>query len=350
MHELVKHQAQELEKLNDQLEKEQKKFHEMFKKHDSMMLLIEPETGKILDVNEKTVEFYGYDYNEFFSMRISDINTLSLAEVKKRIAEAKQKKLNHFEFPHRLKSGEIRTVEVSSSPIDTSDGIVLFSVVQDITQKKRYQEELEKQKQELKEINEQLLDSHKKIEKLLNLQDHMVIVTDGMTPSFANQKFFNFFGYKDLEDFKRYNVCICERFIENDRFFHLGKVERQEVWIKELRKLPHNERIVSIFDKRHQAHTFSIAIKDFEKDEVIVSFTDISQTIEEYIKLEEKAINDQLTGAFNREFLDQNIDKILSECNEGDGLLSIALLDIDILKPLMMCMGMTLVMDSSFTL
>lgn len=318
--------------VQDKLEKEQKKFHEMFIKHDSMMFLIDPETGHILDVNEKTVEFYGYNYDEFLSMKISEINTLAPSEVKKRRLEAKEKKLNRFEFPHRLKNGEIRIVEVNASPIETSDGIVLFSVVRDITEKKHYQEKLEKKQQELKIVNEQLLDSNKKIEKLLNLQDNIVMVSNGVSISFANQKFFDFLGYRNLEEFKKNHNCIGELFVENDRFFHLGKINKTENWIKEIRKLPHNERIVSILSTDRCSHAFSVSVKEFEKDEVIISFTDISQTIEEYIKLEEKAVNDQLTGVFNREFFEQNIEKIMVEYNRDNNFLAIGLLDIDYFK------------------
>ncbi len=44
---------------------------------------------------------------------------------------------NLFIFPHRLASGEVRTVEVHSSPISHNGQIMLFSIIHDITERKR---------------------------------------------------------------------------------------------------------------------------------------------------------------------------------------------------------------------
>ncbi|MBI5094887.1 MAG: response regulator [Candidatus Hydrogenedentes bacterium] len=49
----------------------------------------------------------------------------------------------HFEFLHRLASGEIREVEVYTGPLDVRGRRLLFSIIHDITDRKRAEAELE---------------------------------------------------------------------------------------------------------------------------------------------------------------------------------------------------------------
>ncbi|MBT3260362.1 MAG: PAS domain S-box protein, partial [Deltaproteobacteria bacterium] len=51
---------------------------------------------------------------------------------------------NYFVFPHALASGEERIVEVHSSPISFQERQVLFSIVHDITKRKKAEEEKNK--------------------------------------------------------------------------------------------------------------------------------------------------------------------------------------------------------------
>jgi PAS domain S-box-containing protein len=50
------------------------RFHQMFEKHNAIMLLIEPQSGLILDANQSAAEFYGYEKSELCTMNINEIN------------------------------------------------------------------------------------------------------------------------------------------------------------------------------------------------------------------------------------------------------------------------------------
>jgi PAS domain S-box-containing protein len=120
-------------------------FENMFKTHDSVMLLISPDTGAILDANLSATNFYGYSYTEFTTMNISQINVSSKDEIQNSINSAKSFKNNKFVFPHKLKNGQIKNVEVYSSPIETQKGIILFSIIKDVTNEKELEKEIVKQ-------------------------------------------------------------------------------------------------------------------------------------------------------------------------------------------------------------
>jgi chemotaxis family two-component system sensor kinase Cph1 len=108
-----------------------------FAKHGAVMLFIAPENGRIIDANDAAARFYGYSLDKLRTMRIQDINVIGADEVAAERARAKSENRNYFIFPHRLASGEIRTVEVYSWPIALADkGNVLFSIVHDISGKR----------------------------------------------------------------------------------------------------------------------------------------------------------------------------------------------------------------------
>ncbi|WP_051168141.1 sensor domain-containing protein [Marinospirillum minutulum] len=108
-----------------------------FDEYGSPMLIIDPKTGAIRDANKAAAKFYGYTIEQLKQLNIQKINALDSEDVKLERELAEQENRNYFVFPHRLASGEVRTVEVYSWPLKTDKGErLLFSVILDITGKK----------------------------------------------------------------------------------------------------------------------------------------------------------------------------------------------------------------------
>ena len=101
--------------------------------HESknIFLLIDPETGIILDSSSGADIYYGY--KELIGMNISQINMLDSLEIKKEMQEAKNEKRNYFHFKHKLNNSEVRDVYVSSIPALRNSEIVLLSSIRDVT-------------------------------------------------------------------------------------------------------------------------------------------------------------------------------------------------------------------------
>lgn len=110
-------------------------FRIAFEKHSAIMLLINPASGIILEANQAAVNFYGYPANKLCGMSIERINRLTPEQVKTQRLKALENKQNMFIFEHTLANGNIRTVEVHSTPIDWEGGQVLFSIIHDITER-----------------------------------------------------------------------------------------------------------------------------------------------------------------------------------------------------------------------
>jgi len=138
------------------LQASERRFREMFEEHSAPMLLIEPESGDIVQANSAAASFYGYTREELTDLRIQAINQLDEDEIAERRREAATHQHNHFVFPHRRSDGSVRTVEVYSSPIDVDDNRLLFSIIHDITERKQHEEELQRERDRFATLFENL--------------------------------------------------------------------------------------------------------------------------------------------------------------------------------------------------
>jgi PAS domain S-box-containing protein len=77
---------------------------------------------------------------------------MSRENLKAEMDLATKNQQNYFIFSHRLYSGEIRIVEVHSTPIEMETGQLLFSVIHDITERKSAEERLLKSETENRAI------------------------------------------------------------------------------------------------------------------------------------------------------------------------------------------------------
>ncbi len=128
----------------------------LFRQHTAIMMFIDPANGRIVDANAAADRFYGYGPGKLIGRSIDEINALGPDQVAAERARARSEQRNYFVFPHRLASGEIRTVEVYSSPIRLENGQdVLFSIIHDITGKQLAEADLLDYKTRLEELVDQ---------------------------------------------------------------------------------------------------------------------------------------------------------------------------------------------------
>ena len=117
------------------------RFRRAFARHDVPMLLLDPETDEIRDANDAAVAFYGYD-DELVGRSLRAIDTGDTNGTGQSGVDTDAHGLTRAE--HELASGEHRTVEVHTTPIETSGERVSFAVIHDVTERVAYETELER--------------------------------------------------------------------------------------------------------------------------------------------------------------------------------------------------------------
>lgn len=130
-------------KLSEALRQSEERFRMLFEQNKAVMLIIDPQDGQILAANKVALAYYGYPKERLLEFKIGDINTLTREEIAHEMKRAQIEERGHFYFRHKLVSGEERDVEVHSGPITWGDRSVLYSIIHDITDRKRAEAELQ---------------------------------------------------------------------------------------------------------------------------------------------------------------------------------------------------------------
>jgi len=145
------HDISDRKAAEENLRQSEERYKSLFQNNHSVMLLLDPETGEINDANPAASLYYGWTHSELIGKNMSEINVLTKQEVIGEMQKAKKEKRNHFFFKHRLANGEFNDVEVYTGPIKFSKSTMLYSIVHDITDQKRAEEELKHLYEELED-------------------------------------------------------------------------------------------------------------------------------------------------------------------------------------------------------
>ena len=127
-------------------------FKELFETSGVVIMIVDPESGRIVDANPAAVDFYGYTRKQLSVMNINHINQLPPDIIKAEMQKAKNEQKNYFEFPHLLADGTLRTVEVFSNAVNTQGHKLLYSFIHDVTDQKLARETLHLERQRLASI------------------------------------------------------------------------------------------------------------------------------------------------------------------------------------------------------
>ncbi len=118
------------------LRESEERFRKLFQKHSAVNLIIDPDTGNIIDANEAALKFYGWSIEELRRMSIQQINLLPPEAVITKMQEAASIGSARFEFQHQRADGSICDIEVFSNKLVIAGRGLLYSIIHDITDRK----------------------------------------------------------------------------------------------------------------------------------------------------------------------------------------------------------------------
>ena len=106
--------------------------------------VIDPETGRFLDVNEKACLIHGYSRDEYLARAVADVDPLVAARSWREVAGAVgPNETSTFESRRQRKDGSTFPVEIRANRVRL-DREYLVAVVRDFTKRKRAEESLER--------------------------------------------------------------------------------------------------------------------------------------------------------------------------------------------------------------
>src|SRR6185369_14070712 len=170
-------------------------FRSLIDQANDAIEVIDPETGRFLDVNEKACQSRGYTGEEYLALTVPQIDPMVAARPWKEIcAEIRRVGARITEGQHRRKDGSVFAVEINCAYIRL-DRDYLLAVVRDITERKRAEENFRLSEKRFRDIVESSLQG--------------MIIHQGGIIRYANPSAATMFGYpspQDLEGQETWNT------------------------------------------------------------------------------------------------------------------------------------------------
>ena len=128
------------------------KYRNLFNLASDSIFIIDPETRRFLDVNEKAASGLGYTTEELLQMRIDDIDAPDAAVRNKEILKQLfNEKSIVFEHSHKRKDGTTVPVEINARMTEYGGAEVIQGMVRDLTARKGDELKIKKEKEKLQE-------------------------------------------------------------------------------------------------------------------------------------------------------------------------------------------------------
>lgn len=234
--------------LVDELKVSEEGFRLLFENHIAVEMVMDVETGRIVDANKSAVLFYGWPHEELKRMSIDQINMLPIDIVKAEMKNAKTYKKNRFEFCHRLADGSNREVEVFSNKIEIAGKSFLHSIIRDISERKAAEKELRKQEvsrlqaseERFREVLENSLDASYKRNLQTDSYDYLSPVYERITGYAPDEMMTMPFGtvlaLVHLNDFPEVQRMLSESMAESasttyQMEYRFKKKDGQYLWL-----------------------------------------------------------------------------------------------------------------------
>lgn len=114
------------------------RFRALFEASPVPAYVTDPADLAILDCNEAAAAMLGYGREELRSRRLTDIDAGQRGdEIRARATAVAAGEVHRFETRHRTRAGELRDVLVSAVPVELDGRPLFYSVVVDITERRR---------------------------------------------------------------------------------------------------------------------------------------------------------------------------------------------------------------------
>lgn len=136
------------------LRESQARYQHLFEMESDAIVLVESETGRILEVNQAACELYGYSKAEWLQMRHTDV---SAEPNQTREAALKEQHLVPLRW-HRKRDGTVFPVEITGSHFEWRGIRVHIAAIRDITERFRVGHSLAEERNRLRTLVDNLPD------------------------------------------------------------------------------------------------------------------------------------------------------------------------------------------------
>ncbi len=304
------------DRLTAALRASEQRQSQTFETNSAVKLILHPEDGRIVDANSAAVAYYGYGREKLLAMRIQDINTLTQQEIQAEMRQAEVEQRLYFNFRHRLASGENRDVEVYSGPIETPQGPLVYSIIHDVTERRRIQRALQESESRFRQLAE-------------NLDAVFWIGSpDWQSVSYVSPAYERIWGC-DAESLYQHGMAWFDAVVPEDRAAVLEQIPSRDLAWQGIQFPPYRIHRPDGSTRWISARAYPVCDEHGRVVRVAGIAEDVSERQSYQQHLEELAHFDPLTHLPNRRLLADRLQQALAHGQRTGQLLAICMLDLD---------------------
>jgi len=280
-------------------------YRRLFEAAKDGILILDAETGKIKSVNPFLIQLLGYSENEILEKYIWDLGVFrDILANRENFLELQNKEYIRYEnLPLETVDGRKVHVEFVSNVYLVGNRKVIQCNIRDITERKRLEEALEKEKRmfeiTLISVGDGVISCDNK-SRVVFLNKAAELLTEWTSEDAINQTIETVFSVVD-EFSRKPSINIVKDTIENANIFKKGL---------------HTLLISKFGIERSVEYTVAPIIED--NGTVVGSvlvFRDFSDQRREERKIEYLSYHDQLTGLYNRRFFEEELRRLDTKRN-----------------------------------
>ncbi len=171
------------------------------------------------------------------------------------------------------------------------------------------------------------------LQSVMDIQENIIVISDGENIESANQSLLDFFDFKTVEDYKQVHVCISFTFIRSKGYFHLELLAEDMLWTEHM--LSHKDQdfmVIMQNIKTLKEESFKVSVNYFHsKKRYIATFTNITKMALDHKIDQHKANYDNLTEIYNRHSFYDILQKYFTSASKISHM-TLLMLDIDHFK------------------
>jgi PAS domain S-box-containing protein len=142
----------EHKKAEEELRESEERYKELFERESDAIMVFDSETKRFEDVNNAALQLYGYNREEILRLTAVDISAEpeETVAMMNKIIKNNVKSIKKIERYNKKKDGTVFPVEISPGIFFIGGSRKVFSVVRDISERKKYETELKRSRRQFR--------------------------------------------------------------------------------------------------------------------------------------------------------------------------------------------------------
>jgi PAS domain S-box-containing protein len=128
--------------VENRLRETEERYSALFIESKSIMLMISPGDGQIIEANPAALRFYGHDHERLCRMNLSDLMLRSRDETRSVIQILLANSQTPCLLKSRLANGQIRQVEIAAGPFRYRNKTIVYAIINDVSERETVAAEL----------------------------------------------------------------------------------------------------------------------------------------------------------------------------------------------------------------